>query len=131
VAAVSISSGSLLWETQLTGDAERGVFTNPVSDGQRVYVHARETLYVLSLSSGAEAYGPFGDAVAAPLVKDGRIYYGSLSGELLVRNSSNGSVEARLDMPSLPGTRPVEIGERLAIGTKEGEIIYVHPAGIR
>ncbi|MFP4534265.1 MAG: PQQ-binding-like beta-propeller repeat protein, partial [Spirochaetaceae bacterium] len=131
VVAVSIETGSLLWETQLTGDAERGVFTNPVSDGERVYVHARETLYALTLADGSEAYGPFEDAAAAPLVKEGRIFYGALSGELIVRESAGGGVTARLDMPSLPRTRPLDLGERIAIGTQKGEVIYIHPGGIR
>jgi outer membrane protein assembly factor BamB len=131
VVAVNIDDGTLLWERQLTGDAERGVFTNPVTDGVRLFVHARETLYALRTSDGTPAYGPFTGAAAAPLVKGGRIYYGSLAGELIVRTLTTGSVDARLDIPSVAGTRPAELGERIAIGTKEGEVIFIHPAGIR
>ncbi|MFW6328601.1 MAG: PQQ-binding-like beta-propeller repeat protein, partial [Alkalispirochaetaceae bacterium] len=131
VAAADYQQGSLLWETPLTGDAERGVFTNPVSDGRRLFVHARQTMYVLNLSDGTAAYGPFEDAATSPLVKDGRIYYGSRAGELVVRRASNGTTLARLDLPSVATTRPVDLGERIAVGTREGEIIYIHPAGIR
>ncbi|MFW5695358.1 MAG: PEGA domain-containing protein [Alkalispirochaeta sp.] len=126
-AAVDVSAGSVVWERELAGG--RGSFVDPVVAGQTVFFYTEGQIVALNTADGSERY-ILRDAVGAPAVLDGRVYYGTSSGELRQVNPASGEVSARLSLEEAPAGTPVPVGERVLVPLSDGSVVVVHPAGL-
>ncbi len=126
-AAVDISAGSVVWERALAGG--RGSFVDPVVAGETVFFYTEGEIIALNTADGSQLY-VLGEATGAPTVLDGRVYYGTASGELRQVNANTGAVTARLALDADPAGAPVSVGVRILVPLSNGSVAVVHPAGL-
>ena len=82
-----------------------------------------------------ELFTPIRGAATPPLILDGgrQFVYGTRDRKLIIAAADTGTTSKSLDLPEQASTRPVIIpGDSLiALGTREGLVILIEPAGIR
>lgn len=122
-----LSAGKVLWQKPLDPSQSMGVFTNPAFGSSGVYVYAKNTLFGLSLSNGSNLFAPVAGVSAAPLVDGQSLYYGTADGKLVRANAATGAIEAAVSVGSKITTRPVRVGQDIAVGTTSGQIVLVYP----
>ncbi|MFP4153296.1 MAG: PEGA domain-containing protein, partial [Alkalispirochaeta sp.] len=127
VTAISVSGGSVLWESSLPGG--RGSFVDPVVVGQRVLFLDRSDLVALSLGDGSRSYTLSGVA-GVPAVDGTTIYVPYADGTIRAHDGSTGRTLRELSLPAAAAGGAVMVGERVATGLEDGRVVIIHPAGM-
>jgi len=125
VVAANLQNGSVLWQRNINGTIDTDITTGP----NGCYVFLNNTITGMSWSSGENLFSPIASASCAPLLSDGKLYYGTTGGQLIIANASNGRVERRLDVGSPITATPVKTGDDIAV-VAGGELLIINPEGI-
>jgi outer membrane protein assembly factor BamB len=124
VVAFDVAARALRWERKL----DVGVAAEPEMDGLRVYLWTdAKTLVTLSLTDGEDSRIAAAGVESAPLLSNGRLYWGAAGGRLVVAEASSGRVLKRIDVGEAQSLRPLMIGDTLYAGTAGGKIIKIDP----
>jgi outer membrane protein assembly factor BamB len=124
IVALDVALRALRWERSLgvriAAEAEM--------DGGRVFVWTLEkTLLTLSASDGTDAREPIRGVESAPLLSNGRLYWGEAGGTLAVAEASTGRILKRIPVGEKQNVRALMIGGALYAGTAGGRIIKIDP----
>ncbi len=122
-----VSSGKVVWQKPLDSSQSMGVFTDPVFGSSGIYVYAKNTLFGLSTPNGSNLFNPITNVSASPLLDGQALYYGTNDGRLVRASARTGAPEAAVSVGGKITTRPVRIGDDIAVGTASGQIVLVYP----
>jgi outer membrane protein assembly factor BamB len=122
ITAVEIESGAKLWETELGA----GLSIEPELDAERVYAWTTDkTLIRLSSANGNPVGNPILNVESAPLLFNGKLYWGGKGSTLVVADSSTGRILKSNPIPDSVSVRPLIVGNNLFVGTQSGRLIKV------
>lgn len=122
VVALDVASRVLRWERELGV----GISAEPEMDGVRAYLWtAAKTLVTLSLTDGEASRDAAAGVESAPLLSNGRLYWGAAGGRLVVAEASSGRVLKRIEVGESQSLRPLMIGDTLYAGTAGGKVIKI------
>jgi outer membrane protein assembly factor BamB len=125
VVAANLSNGTVLWQRNVNGTINTDITTGP----NGCYIFLDNTITGMSWNSGDNLFSPIASASCAPLLSDGKLYYGTTGGQFIIANASNGRVERRLDVGSAITATPVKTGDYIAV-VAGGELLIINPEGI-
>ncbi len=135
VVCIDLTSRTVLWEQKLSD--ENVSVTSDIALGNRgAYVFGRDgAIYGLDLDSGSSLFAPIRGASAPPLYLAGQdqIVYGTGDNKLIFAAAATGKTVKSLTIESTVSSRPVLIpGDTLiAVGTRQGQLLLIEPAGIQ
>ncbi|WP_321990901.1 FecR domain-containing protein [Marispirochaeta aestuarii] len=135
VVCLDLQKRVVIWEKSL-GDTGVAIATDIAVGDSGIYPYGMDgTIYGLDLDDGTELFTPIRGAATPPLILDeGRQFvYGTRDRKLIIAAADTGTTSKSLDLPEQASTRPVIIpGDSLiALGTREGHVLLIEPAGIR
>lgn len=128
VYAVDVATESLAWERRLDRARDLIVVMDPVVTQSKAYMIASNTLFGVDLANeGAELFTPIRDVSTAPMVHDGSLVYGTKDGRLIFADPQTGETRRAISLSGVANTRPRVVADRLAVGTRAGEILIIRP----
>ena len=135
VVCLDLQKRVVIWEKSL-GDTGVAIATDIAVGDSGIYPYGMDgTIYGLDLDDGTELFTPIRGAATPPLILDGgrQFVYGTRDRKLIIAAADTGTTSKSLDLPEQASTRPVIIpGDSLiALGTREGHVLLIEPAGIR
>lgn len=135
VVCLDLQKRAVIWEKSL-GDTGVAIATDIAVGDSGIYPYGMDgTIYGLDPDDGTELFTPIRGAATPPLILDGsrQFVYGTRDRKLIIAAADTGTTSKSLDLPEQASTRPVIIpGDSLiALGTREGHVILIEPAGIR
>ncbi|QQO09036.1 PQQ-binding-like beta-propeller repeat protein [Breznakiella homolactica] len=120
IIAVDIDSGRILWERTIP----QGIRIEPELDASRLYLWASDkTLIRIVSADGSDAGLPVSGVESAPLLSQGRLYWGSAGGTLVTADPATGRILKSNAVPGASSVRPLMVGGNLYIGTDNGRMI--------
>ncbi len=122
IVAVEVESGKKLWDRDLAA----GLSIEPELDSERLYVWtAARTLIRMSTADGNPVGSPIQNVESAPLLSNGRLYWGGKGGTLVVADPASGRILKSNPIPDSVTVRPLMVGDNLFVGTQGGRLIKV------
>jgi outer membrane protein assembly factor BamB len=120
IIAVELQSGTVKWERNL----EEGIRIEPELDDSRLYLWIRgNTLLRISSADGSDAGSPIPNVESAPLLANGRLYFGGPGGTLVSADPASGRVLKTSPIPGASSVKPLLVGTVLYAGTLDGRLI--------
>jgi hypothetical protein len=120
IIAVELQSGTLRWERNL----EDSIRIEPETDASRLYLWiATNTLIRLSSADGSDAGSPISNVESAPLLANGKLYFGGPGGTLVSADPVSGRVLKTSSIPGASSVKPLLVGNILYAGTIDGRLI--------
>jgi outer membrane protein assembly factor BamB len=120
IVAVELQSGAIRWERHL----EDGIRIEPELDAARLYVWTPAgTLIRLSSTDGSPAGSPIPNVESAPLLANGRLYFGGSGGTLISADPVSGRILKSSPIPGASSVRPLLAGNVLYAGTSDGRLL--------
>jgi outer membrane protein assembly factor BamB len=130
VVCVDLAGGKVLWQTALAKQSV-SVFTDLACGPEGVFAYGKGSLYGLSLAKGDPLFTPVAGVSCPPLYRDGRVYYGTDQGALVIADAATGRTLGSVDVKAKVTTRPEWLDGLLYLGTAGGEIVVVNPAAVK
>ena len=124
---VDLATMTVAWERPLP--IAGGVFTDVEMGNEGVFAYGRQTIFGYSLE-GAELMKPISQVSAAPLLSQGRLYYGTNDGFLVALNLSPLAERGRVRLGSRLSARPLLADGFLYLGTNTGRLLKLDPSKI-
>jgi outer membrane protein assembly factor BamB len=121
-------AGSLLWSVD-AGVPPGGTGVELVSDGRALFGRFGSKVIGLDLADGRRLFAPLSGVATPPLAAAAGLVYGTVSGALEVRDPATGALRRSISLGDQPSGRPALAGELIAIGTVDGSVLLVNPAG--
>jgi len=130
VVSVDLAGGKVTWQAPLAKQSV-SVFTDLACAPEGIFAYGKGSLYGLSVSKGEQLFTPVSGVSCPPLYRDGKLYYGTDQGALVVAEAATGRTLASLDVKAKVTTRPEWLDGLLYLGTATGEIVVVNPAAVK
>ncbi|MDR1210926.1 MAG: PQQ-binding-like beta-propeller repeat protein [Spirochaetaceae bacterium] len=125
VIAVDLQSGAIKWERNL----ENGIRAEPEQDASRLYLWTSVNILVrVTMADGSDAGTPIPNVESAPLLANGKLYFGGPGGTLVSADPASGRILKTSPMPGATSVRPLLVGNVLYAGTVDGRLIRLDAA---
>ncbi len=122
IVAADVSAAALLW----TRDLGAGIRGELELDDRTLFVWTDgDRLRRLSPADGADAGPPIADVESAPLLSQGKLYWGGPGSTLVTADAATGAVLSSVALPDTPSVRPLMIDGVLYVGTSKGRLLRV------
>jgi outer membrane protein assembly factor BamB len=128
---VDLEAAKVVWQTPLSVKSSVGVFQDLACGPEGVFAWVKGTLYGLSPHTGEPLWAPITGVSAPPLLREGRLYYGTDQGSLRIADAATGKPLGTLDVKAKISTRPAWSEGMLFVGTSTGEIVQINPAAVK
>lgn len=124
IIAVSVQDRTVRWSRDLGAPLGSEVEVGDL----RVFAWTTDRrLHTLAREDGAVAAPPIPGVSAPPLLSEGRLYWGTASGDLVVADGRSGEVLKRIRLARSVSIRPLMVGGTLYAGTSDGRVLKVDP----
>ena len=128
VAAVDLSSKTLLWEKEIA-EEKINIFSDLSVNKGKVFVFTGKKIHILNEADGAESLEPV-RAASPPLCGKNLFYAGKTDGNFGIYNCVTGKEVGTIPLKyGIIKTRPAYAGKMIMAGTDRGKIIVLNPEG--
>jgi hypothetical protein len=124
VIAVELQSGTIRWERNL----EDGIRAEPELDGSALYLWTQSNTLIRIASADGSETGVIPNVESAPLLANGKLYFGGPGGTLVSADPASGRILKTSPIPGAPSARPLLVGNVLYAGTVDGRLIRLDAA---
>ncbi|MDR1178473.1 MAG: PQQ-binding-like beta-propeller repeat protein [Spirochaetaceae bacterium] len=125
IIAVDLQTGAVRWERNL----ENGIRAEPEQDASRLYLWTSANILVrITKADGSDAGVPIPNVESAPLLANGKLYFGGPGGTLVSADPASGRILKTSPMPGATSARPLLVGNVLYAGTSDGRLIRLDAA---
>jgi outer membrane protein assembly factor BamB len=127
VVCFDLAGRKLVWQRELNAK------TPPVADiaasERAIYVYADQAIRALSLNSGEDLFPAIKNSTSAPLLQQGRLYFGRNDG-LAVADAQSGRILATIKVPGGVSARPAVVDGRIFAASADGEVLIINPRSV-
>jgi len=129
VVLLGADSGQVLWDHRLSGTIHGG----PLLSATRVYVATEESpqgrVYALALASGKTVWSvKAGDVAASLALKDGQLFAGTETGQVLAIDADSGTIRWRRRVSGSVRAAPVPTAAGVFVATTDDTLYLLDPA---
>ncbi|MFP4364653.1 MAG: PQQ-binding-like beta-propeller repeat protein, partial [Spirochaetia bacterium] len=132
VVCVDLDSRSLVWDRDVDPDANMQVFHDLVVTDYGIFMYdlRHNIVYALNTENGQELYPPIQNVSCPPGVAGGELLYGTMTDDFIIAEADTGRDVSSLNVDANVVTRPSVYEGRILVGTDNGRVLVINPAGL-